>query len=293
MTPTATIADAFLADIIDHPDDDASRLVFADWLEENGEAERAEFIRVQVRLARATVALWQSAPFIPYSQGGGFRAVGGEVPAQLSVGDHLTGRFVPETHAVVGIAIGGLGEPTVIEYGPVVEPHIAYQSFEDRESERRLLDSALPADPDDPCYFLWDFARLESEERFRGYGGRALLCRRGFAESVRLPLQAWLDHGPALVRRHPVERVVISDREPYRLDSGGGRCSWREDGRGWRPYSGGDGHARSLLSPVVFAMLPGPAASISDGWVTYGSPGIAWEAANTALLAWARSHPAV
>src|SRR5690348_11385636 len=47
-------ADAFLRDILAHPDDDAPRLIFADWLEEQGDANstaRAEFIRVQCALA--------------------------------------------------------------------------------------------------------------------------------------------------------------------------------------------------------------------------------------------------
>jgi uncharacterized protein (TIGR02996 family) len=43
---------AFLADVIEHPDDDAPRLVFADWLEDNGDAPRAEFIRAQIAWAR-------------------------------------------------------------------------------------------------------------------------------------------------------------------------------------------------------------------------------------------------
>src|SRR5947208_542084 len=43
--------EAFLADVIDNPDD-APRLVYADWLDEHGEAERGELIRVQCRLAR-------------------------------------------------------------------------------------------------------------------------------------------------------------------------------------------------------------------------------------------------
>jgi uncharacterized protein (TIGR02996 family) len=37
----------FLRSIIDHPDDDAPRLVYADWLEERGETTRAELIRLQ------------------------------------------------------------------------------------------------------------------------------------------------------------------------------------------------------------------------------------------------------
>jgi uncharacterized protein (TIGR02996 family) len=48
-TPTDV---AFLRTILDAPDDDAPRLVYADWLDEQGEADRAEFIRLQVREAR-------------------------------------------------------------------------------------------------------------------------------------------------------------------------------------------------------------------------------------------------
>jgi uncharacterized protein (TIGR02996 family) len=44
--------DALLKDVIAHPDEDGPCLIYADWLEENGRPERAEFIRVQVELAR-------------------------------------------------------------------------------------------------------------------------------------------------------------------------------------------------------------------------------------------------
>jgi uncharacterized protein (TIGR02996 family) len=42
----------FLAAIIDNPDDDGLRLVFADWLDEHGQSDRAEFVRLQVRMAQ-------------------------------------------------------------------------------------------------------------------------------------------------------------------------------------------------------------------------------------------------
>jgi uncharacterized protein (TIGR02996 family) len=45
-------ARGFLEDIIAHPDDDAPRLIYADWLEERGDP-RGAFIRMQVELARA------------------------------------------------------------------------------------------------------------------------------------------------------------------------------------------------------------------------------------------------
>jgi uncharacterized protein (TIGR02996 family) len=44
--------EAFLQDIIEHPDDDAPRLIYADWLDDHGQSARGEFIRVQCELAR-------------------------------------------------------------------------------------------------------------------------------------------------------------------------------------------------------------------------------------------------
>ncbi|HTU17985.1 MAG TPA: TIGR02996 domain-containing protein [Gemmataceae bacterium] len=54
-----THANAFLQDILADPDDDAPRLIFADWLEEQGDVAsvaRAEFIRVQCALAVGEVS---------------------------------------------------------------------------------------------------------------------------------------------------------------------------------------------------------------------------------------------
>jgi uncharacterized protein (TIGR02996 family) len=49
-------AEDFLADIIEHPDDDAPRLIFADWLDDHGQPERADLIRSQCALASGSVA---------------------------------------------------------------------------------------------------------------------------------------------------------------------------------------------------------------------------------------------
>jgi uncharacterized protein (TIGR02996 family) len=48
---------AFLQDARERPEDDTPRLVLADFLEENGDADRAEFIRLQCRLAPGTLPL--------------------------------------------------------------------------------------------------------------------------------------------------------------------------------------------------------------------------------------------
>lgn len=47
-----TEREALMRAICESPDDDTPRLVFADWLDEHGEPERAEFIRAQIELTR-------------------------------------------------------------------------------------------------------------------------------------------------------------------------------------------------------------------------------------------------
>ena len=50
--------EGLLQAIADEPEDDSHRLVYADWLEENGDPQRAEFVRVQVARAQ----LWEGHP---------------------------------------------------------------------------------------------------------------------------------------------------------------------------------------------------------------------------------------
>lgn len=42
--------EAFLHDIVTNPADDVVRLIYADWLNDHGQEDRAEFIRVQCEL---------------------------------------------------------------------------------------------------------------------------------------------------------------------------------------------------------------------------------------------------
>lgn len=46
-----TEREAFIAAVAENPDDDTGRLAFADWLQENGEDARAEFVRLQCAIA--------------------------------------------------------------------------------------------------------------------------------------------------------------------------------------------------------------------------------------------------
>lgn len=50
---------ALIRDVLERLDSDAPRLVYADWLSENGQEERGEFIRLQVELAATAFRLCQ------------------------------------------------------------------------------------------------------------------------------------------------------------------------------------------------------------------------------------------
>jgi uncharacterized protein (TIGR02996 family) len=54
---TMSDGELLLRAILDQPKEDTPRLVYADWCDENGQPERAEFIRVQVTIAR-----WGTTP---------------------------------------------------------------------------------------------------------------------------------------------------------------------------------------------------------------------------------------
>src|SRR5438093_1127867 len=55
----------FLAEIESRPDDRSVRLVYADWLEEHGEEERAEAVRVEEEMRRVPICsdrYWELKP---------------------------------------------------------------------------------------------------------------------------------------------------------------------------------------------------------------------------------------
>jgi uncharacterized protein (TIGR02996 family) len=103
--------EAFLRAIFDAPDDDTPRLIYADLLEENGEEERAQFIRWQCDPIR-----WQRPRFLEEMWGQntrGFRAPWKAITLKVSqLGDHLAFRryavaHCPECFGVEAVRITG------------------------------------------------------------------------------------------------------------------------------------------------------------------------------------------
>jgi uncharacterized protein (TIGR02996 family) len=133
---------AFLADIVEHPEDDAPRLVYADWLEDNGDPDRAEFIRVQVEgeplpegdpvkweretraaelLARRRKAWTRELP--EWAQKGEFRR-GFLEEVETSVSEFVEGAEVFARHPLVHVRLsGGEGLPAIKALAEC--PHLA------------------------------------------------------------------------------------------------------------------------------------------------------------------------
>lgn len=134
--------DALLRAILEHPAEDTPRLMYADWLQERGQEQWAQFIR-------ATRANWHYVYFL-------HNELARSIP---------TARF------------SGYGR-----------------------EEDDSPDFGLPR---------WSFS---FPERFAF--GRAI-WDRGFVSHLVIPLAAFVEHAETLFRAHPIERVTLTDKEPW------------------------------------------------------------------------------
>ncbi|MFT3712350.1 MAG: TIGR02996 domain-containing protein [Archangium sp.] len=100
--------DGLLKAITAAPDDDGPRLVYADWLEERGDA-RGEFIRLQVQLARGgtNVELQRRVNTLLKTS---WKNYAGELAKYVSYPKHRFVRGFPQTVAMTGAAFAKHGE---------------------------------------------------------------------------------------------------------------------------------------------------------------------------------------
>lgn len=267
-----------LAAILATPDDDVPRLVFADWIEERGDPNWAEFIRVQCALARSC---WQCS-----NHGVLLGFVGGEVnqpcprcvpmrqrERELWEGVRAEYRFaLPDGWDVT------LGDPIpvtgwrsfgygVVRRGFVTEVRTTVPGWVGQECRECLGfgvsgvigDATWRRNPPCDCGHT---GRNGDRARFALFVGRLDLA----------------GIGPLVCAAHPVERVVPLHREPFRQQGG-----W------WRRL--GETAAQSDINRPVFERLRG--GSLSDLGLSriYPTREAADEDLSDALLAWARAQP--
>ena len=177
---TDSTLDLLLRNILAAPEDDAARLAYADRCEELGEAERAEFIRVQCELAK-------HAQIVRLKPGGALYVVPatGGTPT-LVVNDETQDIYLGDAHQDVSLLC---------------------------RRERELLGEKVPGVrlTTGPVSRVIAFLReLPDGLRLQGYQ-----FRRGFVESVACAADDWLAHGDAVLAAQPVLEVRLTTWPDY------------------------------------------------------------------------------
>lgn len=212
----------FLRAICADPADDLPRLVYADWLDDHGRPDRAEFIRVQSELATQLPAPFESCDEWAVNMRKGERCgrckwcyfmnctsrmldnhvvswtgnwVGERVPAFKSYGEVLFRRkkTAPELPDI----------EATFRRGFVAEVRCTLAAFVGRVCENCEGTGEL-VDPRGPCGECGGATEPREDHTDRGW----------YPGTGRTPGIA-----AELFKSHPVERVVLTDREPFQTSS--------------------------------------------------------------------------
>jgi len=144
MIPLLAEHEGFLRAIFDAPDQDTPRLVYADFLEENGDADRAALIRDQVeraRLRRSSESGVAGLPRVPRAANGDVRVT--LVPAwEPRAMDRFDRGFPPPAHTV-RIAAADLNDPDRFRE-TAVQKHPEWFGAVELELTRGSITSAEP-----------------------------------------------------------------------------------------------------------------------------------------------------
>jgi uncharacterized protein (TIGR02996 family) len=173
--------DALMRAICENPDDDTPRLVFADWLQEHGEDDRAEFIRAQVRFgellrhgAPDTAGLARRARELWIQHGTHWRS---ELPQVADIAWHdAFFRGFPERAVVTTDAVL-VAHTAIFDHVPIrhlkISAFAAVNGFESLPCLQRLKTLSLSATDSDGSIFrrLVDKVRLNKSTLLILYGG--------------------------------------------------------------------------------------------------------------------------
>ena len=266
MTTTADHA-AFLRAIIAEPAVDLHRLVFADWLEDHGEPERAEFIRCQIELANLPSENDNSASGWP----------GDRIPRSVS----LRWRERELLAHQGWFAVSGLAQhynPGTGEYGWLVKrsgengrhiPVVIRRGFV-AEITCRLSDWI-----GEECGVLLSECVVAVGRPFIHFNTCTHCHGSGRINA----------HGPVICREQPIERVV-TERKPW--------GNWTFTGSQQNQYGFQRAETWAIresyyLPPCIFDLLEGGEYSNRNDVVGFSTEAAALDALSDALLTWAKA----
>jgi uncharacterized protein (TIGR02996 family) len=189
--------EAFLRAIRENPADDTARLVFADWLQEHGEPERAEFIRLQIELAGL-----EAAERARFNEETDWRACTGIAATWCPNCGECSCPNREESMDDPGCPLHSADSPHCCL------DNLAYRRERLREREAELFNADwLP--PCDGQLREWYFTRFPAnhapERPF------SFVVRRGFVAKVGLAWDDFVKYAPSVFAAHPIEAVLLTD----------------------------------------------------------------------------------
>lgn len=198
-----------------HPAEDTPRLIYADWLDENAEPGNS---CGRCRGRGETVAHWQSTSD---TWGSVDRCCDCDGTGRVSDGRRERAEFIRIQIRIAGLrAACGCGGYTALRGGG---QHHNGPCDVGRERDEQPDGTSRPAMLRARENALW----REWSRRWFGWGtgtdtfGSALTpnevdprIRRGFVAEVRMTLAAFMDAAKGLFSVHPIDTVVLTDREP-------------------------------------------------------------------------------
>jgi uncharacterized protein (TIGR02996 family) len=170
---------AFLAAIRAAPADDLPRLVLADRLDEWGEHDRAELIRLQVRMAHQETVDGDGSAWCSRCENYAW-------PEKFT--RWCRGEVCRLRRRVVALFARHRSEWVKSAFAHAHDAHTRYVTGPDFR----------PTPPLEEGPFLWLFRR------------ELAAFRRGFVDRVTCPSAAWLPHGDAILAREPVTTVRLT-----------------------------------------------------------------------------------
>jgi len=237
--------ESFLLRIAANPADDTARLVFADWLEENGQAARAEYVRDGVEAFRVGMEHYQ--PLEP--QATEWRRA---VPCPTC---DATGRMQLGRTELVR------GKVKFVSSSASIDCPECWKTG-DAGGLLRKLYYVMPDGPVSPGTgsFVYNSATGGAEKLYpvrvewsRGFIS-AVHCRLSDVVDERGTVTEW---AKAVCRWHPVERFVVGDRVPYHNAAD----RWL-----WLPCPVADRMDRAVLPKAVYDALAGDQYQIRRGY---------------------------
>jgi uncharacterized protein (TIGR02996 family) len=282
----------FLAAIIASSKDDAPRLIYADWLEEQGNSQRAEFIRVQCELAQiGRERKLVKGTIRAKKDGSGYRfwqSHENEEQARIVLhpGDRIDveawGPRTGSEEKCSGLLVLGEVSHNLAEYLlkrdalSIPYPVARAKTLLAWEHEQ----FAFHQDVIQKWLGVPGFINYASHETPQ-VTDNFIMWSRGFPRSTTVTERNWIELGPALVRVAPLEEVRLIDKRASRQG-----IRWFDESM--LPHHPDDEEwDLDDIDRRIFEFLPG---EDDMGWKTFSSPADALEALSQACLAYARGQ---